>query len=600
MILKARVALKLKFIILISLIFFISGCSQYGDQINHSIKGERIGVLVVSHGGFETFGEKETWESTMQIFSYDQNSPVYNQIIWNPEYWSQILKAGNAPKELGKYSFEFKRIGGVDPYPESKRILTEQLALSLQDKEKNMGVDFIVDKMTWISPDIYELVNPRNLYYSKIGNDVRLNYCGAGDPSWNACEADRYNIDGPVERLLRLDIDRMIMIDLTTAGARFSKTFDVFIEAKKIIEKFNKTNKTSISLEWVNDPNELMLNSFPTEPKNWTRSLGEPISNPLVNYKDNPNPVIRDIRLADFHIKGIELELNSEVPIENTGVLMINHGILSLNEVFDPKINDTLILNKNIKKQLLTKYPEMESKNILGGWFGDMVKNEKIEVGGSTSSSIERSREMRGENLGYNILYDSDNERPKGEWGYRYWEALDQLRKNNVKHIVVVFPQIMENSVLNLVEVPNQIAKEIGYMNWIKINVLDFKTYPKIGHPFADYWGVWVNPICKSMQDPSVTEACCFEMGGCQNDQPYPPQRQTALDQKRNDLDPSLAFDVSHFGHLGYDPTMGSPSQTEPTQSQYNGTWSMWRVEEDHQLVAEFLADKVIEHIESR
>ena len=110
MILKARVALKLKFIIPISLIFFISGCSQYGDQINHSIKGERIGVLVVSHGGFETFGEKETWESTMQIFSYDQNSPVYNQIIWNPEYWSQILKAGNAPKELGKYSFEFKRI----------------------------------------------------------------------------------------------------------------------------------------------------------------------------------------------------------------------------------------------------------------------------------------------------------------------------------------------------------------------------------------------------------------------------------------------------------------------------------------------------------
>jgi hypothetical protein len=76
--------------------------------------------------------------------------------------------------------------------------------------------------------------------------------------------------------------------------------------------------------------------------------------------------------------------------------------------------------------------------------------------------------------------------------------------------------------------------------------------------------------------------------------------RQTALDKKRNDLDPSLAFDVSHYGHLGYDPSIGPPSQTEPTQSQYNGTWSMWRVEEDHQLVAEFLADKVIQHIESR
>ena len=598
--LKVKVALKLKLIIPIGLIFFISSCTQYGDQINHSVQGERIGVLVVSHGGFETFGEKETWESTMQIFSYDQNSPVYKQIIWNPEYWPQILKAGNAPKELGKYSFEFKRIGGVDPYPESKRILTEQLALSLQNKEKSMGVDFIVDKMTWISPDIYELVNPRNLYHSKIGNDVRLNYCGAGDPSWHDCEVDRYDIDGPVERLLKLDVDRIIMIDLTTAGARFSKTFDVYIEAKKIIEKFNTTNKASISLEWVNDPNELMLKSFPTEPKNWTRSLGEPISNPMVDYKKNPNPVISDTRLADFHIKGIELELSSEVSIMNTGVLMINHGILSFNEVFDPKINDTLILNKNIKKQLLKKYPEMRSENILGGWFGDMVNNEKIKVGGSTFSSIERSREMRGENLGYNILYDSDNERPEGDWGYRYWEALDQLRKNGVDHIVIVFPQIMENSVLNLVEVPNQIAKEIGYMNWIKINVLDFKTYPQIGHPFADYWGVWVNPDCKSMQDPTVTVACCFEMGGCNNDQPYPPMRQTALDKKRNDLDPSLAFDVSHYGHLGYDPSIGSPSQTEPTQSQYNGTWSMWRVEEDHQLVAEFLADKVIQHIESR
>jgi len=591
---------KIKVIISFSLFCFISSCFQYSDQINPTKKEHRIGVLIVSHGGFEVFGEKETWESTMQIFSYDHNSPVYKQIIWNPEYWPEILKAGNAPKEKGKYSFEYERIGGIDPYPASKKILTKQLALSLQNRESQIDVDFIVDKMTWLSPDIFELPNPRMLYYSKINNDVVLNYCGSGDPSWNDCDPNRYDTDGPIERLLKIGVDRIIMIDLTTAGARFSKTFDVFIESRKVIDNFNIINGTSVSLEWVNDPNQLMLRSFPTEPKNWTRSLGEPIINPMIDYESNPNPVISDPRLAEFHVKGIELEFNREVTLGKTGVLMVNHGIRSLDHFFDPKINDTLILNQNIKDQLLEKYPEMQSENILGGWFGDLVKNEKIKKDRSISSFMERTREMRGENLGFNVLYDTNHERPKGDWGYRYWEALNQLRENGVGHIVVVFPQIMENSVLNLVEVPNQIAKEIGYMNWININSLDFESYPEIGHPFADYWGIWVNPMCKSIDNPTLIESCCFEMGGCPNNQPYPPKRQTLLNEKRNDMDPSLAFHVSHYGHLGYDPNLGSPSEKEPVQNQYNGTWSMWRVEEDHQLVAEFLADKVIEHIKSK
>ena len=103
----------------ISILIFsllIVGCSQHQYQTRgDSFQKERIGILYVSHGGNETYGEKHLWDATMQIFSYDQNSPVYQQIIWNAEYWPQMLKFGNASKEIGKYSFEYERIGGVDP-----------------------------------------------------------------------------------------------------------------------------------------------------------------------------------------------------------------------------------------------------------------------------------------------------------------------------------------------------------------------------------------------------------------------------------------------------------------------------------------------------
>ena len=68
---------------------------------------------------------------------------------------------------------------------------------------------------------------------------------------------------------------------------------------------------------------------------------------------------------------------------------------------------------------------------------------------------------------------------------------VEALKNNGVKHIVIAFPQITENSVLNLVEVPNQMAKEIGYKGWLEHGGYDFDRYPKVGHPFADYWGVW-------------------------------------------------------------------------------------------------------------
>ena len=390
---------KLSQISILILSLLIVACSQHQYQTRgDSFQKERIGILYVSHGGNETYGVKHLWDATMQIFSYDQNSPVYQQIIWNAEYWPQMLKFGNASKEIGKYSFEYERIGGVDPYPKSKRQTTAELSSIMDDYENQLGVDFIVDQMTWISPDPSKLANPRSLYYPGVPNGNRLRYCGSDDPSWHLCDPDRYNVDGPVERMLKRGVDRIILIDLTTAGARFSKTYDVYTTARKVIHDYNQSQQTEVTIEWVNDPKELMLKSYPNEPKGWTRSSGSPEENPIVDYNEYPNPVIDDLRLAQFQVEGIEAEFDAEITLENTGVLMVNHGILSMNQVFDPKINDTLILNQNIKDLLLKKYPKMQAKNILGGWFGDMVRNELVKPGPPAFTQLERTREMRGEN----------------------------------------------------------------------------------------------------------------------------------------------------------------------------------------------------------
>jgi len=504
--------------------------------------------------------------------------------------FGKLLKYGNAQKNLGKYSFEYERIGGIDPYPAAKRKVTKELIKALNRREENTDVDFIVDKMTWISPEIDEIAHPRRLYDPGIEDGSILRFC---DSEWRRCRLDRFDVDGPVERLLSVGVDRIIMIDLTTAGARFSKTYDSFMIARTLINNHNKRNNENVVLEWVNDPMSAMDASYPDADQKWTRSSRQFKSNPMIDIQSYPNPVISDPRLADFHVRGIEQKFSQKIPIKETGILLVNHGIFPGNELFDPKINDTLILNNNIKDALIQKHPELKSSNILGGWFGDLTVNEDLEG----RSKLERSREMRGENLGYIRLLD-EKSGPRGEMGYRYWQALEVLKTNGVKHIVIAFPQIMENSVLNLVEVPNQMAKEIGYKGWLEHNGYDFDRYPKVGHPFADYWGVWVRTMCKNTNNKDIEEPCCFEMGGCSNNQPYPPLRQAAINQQLDDLDPSLAYDVSAYGHLGYDPDLGLPSDEFPVQNQYTGSWAMWDVTENHKAVAQFLADKIIEHIE--
>ena len=236
---------------------------------------------------------------------------------------------------------------------------------------------------------------------------------------------------------------------------------------------------------WVNDPTNLMERSFPTEPENWTRSIGlewdhdenpetpaVPITDPSIPVNGNPNPIAEDPLLATLQVDAIAVSLSDTVSEADTGVILLNHALHDNNEVFDPKIDDTVILNKNIKSQHIERYQALDPDNVIGAYMG--IKEENPDNG-----LVERTRGMRGEALGYAWLYESNKELPGDEWGYRYWDALEYLIKDQgVKHIIIGFPQIVTDSVLNLVEFPNQIGKEIGFKNWAQ---WDTKDFVKIG-----------------------------------------------------------------------------------------------------------------------
>jgi hypothetical protein len=83
-------------------------------------------------------------------------------------------------------------------------------------------------------------------------------------------------------------------------------------------------------------------------------------------------------------------------------------------------------------------------------------------------------------------------------------------------------------------------------------------------------------------------------MGGCADGRKYPPPRQTPIDKKMNSFDPSLAYDLSDYGHLGYDPAKGPPNPNAPVQDQYTGTWTMWTPPNDDPGVGKLLAKYVL------
>jgi hypothetical protein len=566
-----------------------------------------IGVLFVAHGGSEESSLGGTFDNSVQFFQYDPNNVVYNMVTWKPRAWPNVVNAddsqdyANASTQYKKYSFQIGRVGGKDFAPNITDRQFEEMTRQLDAVGKERGIRFVTDMANWLGSQtfIHRLAWPRHMYYSQIGNDVVLNYCGGeedGGP-WENCNPERYNVDGPGERLLKRGAEEIIMVDLTTTGVRFWKTYDVVTMTRRVVADWNERNGTGIQVRWVNDPTDLMRESFPTEPANWTRSAGTPIVDPQVPLEGRPNPLIEDPLLINSMVDGIIAGMNPDVPPESTAILLINHSIRDGNEVYDPKVNDTILMDGLVKEELLRRYPEMKPESVLGGWMGLRQPNPNVVVRRKNGNNLERTREMRGESLGHAWLYQSDREAPGGDHQYRYWETLDIYRqREDVEHIVVAFTQVITDNFFNLVEVPNQIAKEIGWKNWSKADTLDFETYPEIGHPFDDYWGNWIAPYCKVIDGPEdATEPCCFEMGGCPStNQPYPPLRQTPINKKRQDTDPSLAFDVSAYGHLGYDQSKGPPSDDNPVQGQYSGTWEMYRPANDDPRIGQLLARQVM------
>jgi hypothetical protein len=546
--------------------------------------GEKIGVLLAIHGGMDTNKPQYMWDAAVEMFAYDHNHPVYKFVIWSGANWPMVLSTeatGFAREFLFKYDFEYDRIGGVEPY---RRISEKQVADMKAELDKNgYGITFEVDWVGWIPGDhIDHYPHPRFIYSPPPGKGDKCTYCGENEKEgpWPGCDPERFNVDGPVERLLKKGVSRIIIVGLTMSGIRFSKGFEVFQMSKKVVDTWNAQRGTSVSLMWINDYSNLMERSYPTEPAGWTRSLGPPVKDSHILLHGSPNPLAEDPELAQLHVEGIEAAMSPEVTDTETGVVLMNHPILKYDEAFDPKINDTVTVSENIKSQLLERHPKMDPDNIVGAYGG-------IEVLNPENGLVEHSRQMRGEYIGYAPLYESDKNLPGNKWGYLYWDALEYLKNRGVKHIVVAFPQISTTSVWDLVDLPNQFGKEIGRKTWAKWGTWDYANYPGVGHPFADYWGVWLETDCGGVP-------CCFEMGGCADGRKYPPARQAPADKKRGLYDPSLAYDLSDYGHLGYDPAKGPPNPDAPVQDQYTGTWAVWAPPDDNPGVGKLLAKHVL------
>jgi hypothetical protein len=569
-----------------------------------------VGVLYVVHGGSDDQDVADTFDTTLQFFQYDPNNIVFKGLIWNASAWPTVVKSGdsqsyaNAATQLKKYAFAVERLGGKDP----SAVLTDRQFASMQKalkaEARRLNVRFVADIAQWIGSQeqAHRLPWPRYLYEPQVAKGTRLTYCGSaadGGP-WAGCDPERYNVDGPAERLLKQGAGEIVMVDMTVGGMRFWKTYDVVSMTRRVVADWNRKNGTAVPVRWVNDPTDLMQASVPADPPNWTRALGPPKADSRVPLAGRGNPVIEDPLLVAMHVDGVEAAFNPSVPSKDTAVLFVNHATRDGNETYDPKIDDTLVLDGLIKQELLRRHPKMQPDNIIGSWMGVREPNPAIRIGGRVRNNLERTRAMRGEDLGGAWLYESDRQLPGGDHQYRYWDALDQLRKRGVRHVVVIFSQIVIDNAFNLIDVPNQIAKEIGARSWFTVGKRDRRLYPQTGHPFAEYWGVWADTRCRSddsVGPGSATGPCCLKMGGCGDARPYPPPRQTPIDQPRPDTDPSLVFDIPAFGHLGYDPAAGPPGEEAPVQGQYRGTWALWRPPNDDPRMGKLLAHQVGEFL---
>jgi hypothetical protein len=623
-----------------------------------------IGVLFVVHGGMTTFEPQYLWDAMVHQFSYDPNHSVYKFVIWNSSNWPLVLDMEYGFRFFRMYDFAYDRIGGLDPF----HGITDQQLLDIKANldANEHGLTFEVDWSAYMAaahPAQYAY--PRFLYYGPDGPDEgdNLTYCaGEGEPGgpWPSCDPERFNVDGPVERMVKEGAYRIMVIDWNMGGPRFSKTFDVVEMSKRALEDWKTKYGVTVPLTWVNDYSNLMEESYPKD-EGWTRILKDPIEDNHVLLNGRPNPVVLDPVVVDLQVEAIEAAFSNSVLDADTGVAIFNHALHDYNEWFDPKVNDTLLVCKKIKEKLLELHPTMDPDNIIGVFGGIQVENPE------NHDLEERNRPMRGESYGHAWLYQTDKVMPGDEWGYLYWDGLEYLKNRGVNHIVIGFPQVVADNALNMIEIPNQVAaRVIGYKNWLKWGTGDYDKYPTEGHPFPDYWGNWVDTDCGEWElnydsgTPAFSEKatvtgdssgatgvikwfsgdtssgtlvlkeltgtfengelitddkggsasangietmtskpeCCFEMGGCGDPlRPYPPVRQTPYGEKMTDLDPHLCFDMSEYGHRGYDPLVGPPDPEGPVQEQYTGTWEMYSATNDDPRVGEMLARHVLDAI---
>jgi hypothetical protein len=560
----------------------------------------RIGVIYVVHGGPSNYGLSNSWDGAVQMAAYDEHSLLYREMIWNPAQWSKVLglhDPQSAQATLPYYRramFMMSRVGGWDPTPAVTAAQAARLGQVLAARGRSRGLEIITDWASWIAgtTEVRHLPYPRFIYDRAGQAPAAVTYCGSltdggrpPDSRWPGCDPKRYDVDGPVERLLAAGAEVLLLIDTTVGGVRFSKTHDVLRFARLARDATLRGTGRTVPLLWVNDPTGLLDESYPTSPANWTRSLGPPVADRVVPLAGRGNPVTDDPAYARIVAEGILGAFNPEVPAADTGILLFNHGIHPGSEVFDPKIDDTVVVMENLRRVMVERAPGLKPERVLGGWMGVAEQGPKF---------VERNRAMRGEDIGHAFLYESAQRMPAAPWGGRYWEALDQLRAAGVRHIVVVFPHVIVSASPAVVDLPNQIAKEIGYRSFHPSNELTEPRWPGFGNPFADRWPVTAPRLCHIDGPQSGLRECCYRLGGCGPDSPYPERRQTPMDRPISAFDPALTYDIPAFGHLGYRAEGGAPDNDRPVQSQYRGTWSLWAPMDDDPRLADYLADKVL------
>jgi hypothetical protein len=181
----------------------------------------KVGVLFVVHGGSEENDLGNTFDNSLQFFQYDPNNFIFQRIIWNPKAWPSVVKSddsqdyANASSQFIKYSFQNKRVGGVDPAPDITDRQFEEMTRRLDAMGKERGIEFVTDIAHWLGSQTYihRLPWPRYLYGPQVAKGKALTYCGSeadGGP-WKHCNPERYNIDGPGERLLKRGAEEIIM-----------------------------------------------------------------------------------------------------------------------------------------------------------------------------------------------------------------------------------------------------------------------------------------------------------------------------------------------------------------------------------------------------